>query len=90
MFYIFIFRFRFVVFFFEVCNHFFNVVDMVIKTVYINQFFFLIFFSRSIFFSSNGVRDTINHIFGLFIYHNLYKFTKVKTLSCVVKCYRLW
>ena len=38
--YYFLSLFGFVVFVLEVCNHFFNLVDMVIKTVNLNQFLF--------------------------------------------------
>ena len=49
----FVFHFGFVVSIFEVCNHFFNVVDMVIKTINI-LYFFSILRSKSKFSFSNG------------------------------------
>ena len=40
VFIIFISFFRFIVFIFQICNHFFNIVDMVIKTINIIYFLF--------------------------------------------------
>ena len=53
------------VFVFEICNHFFNVINMVIKTVNIVHFFNR--FSRSIFFNNGADGYNLSHFCSVYI-----------------------
>ena len=69
---------------FKISTLFFNVVDMVLKSVNIIYFFIIVVLDH---FFQVVQMDIIYLFFGPYIQLNLYKFDQVQSSGCVIKTY---